>query len=64
MRAGRVTSPNRCIDPAPLLVQAPGTTGGGQQVGASVQAIQQSDSGLLYVDNQNNLTYWQRPHLA
>jgi hypothetical protein len=64
MRGGRCTSPNRCIDPAPLLVQAPGTTGGGTQVGAQVQALQQSDSGMLYVDNCNHLTYWQRPHLA
>jgi hypothetical protein len=64
MRAGRVSSPNRCIDPAPLLVQAPGSQGGGVQLGASIQAIQQSDSGMLFVDNLNHLTYWQRPHLA
>ena len=64
MRAGLTTSPNRCIDPASLLVQAPGTTSGGVQVGAAIQQIQQSDSGFLYVDSQNNLTYWQRPHLA
>ena len=64
MRAGRCTSPNRCIDPAPLLVQAPGSAGGGVQAGAAIQAIQQSDSGMLYVDSQNNLTYWDRTHLA
>jgi len=64
MRGGRCTSPNRCIDPAPLLVQAPGVNGGGQQVGAEIQAIQQSDGGMLYIDNCNHLTYWQRPHLA
>jgi hypothetical protein len=64
MRGGRCSSPNRCIDPAPLLVQAPGTQGGSIQVGASIQAIQQSDSGMLFVDNLNHLTYWQRPHLA
>ena len=64
MNAGRFTSPNRCIDPAPLLVSAPGQTGGGVQAGAAIQAIQQSDSGMLFVDNCNHLTYWQRPHLA
>jgi hypothetical protein len=64
MHAGLTTSPARCIDPAPLLVQAPGTSGGGIQAGAAIQQIQQSDSGMLYVDSQNNLTYWQRPHLA
>ena len=64
MRGGRCSSPNRCIDPAPLLVQAPGVNGGGTQVGAQIQAIQQSDDGMLYVDNCNHLTYWQRPHLA
>jgi hypothetical protein len=64
MRAGLCTSPNRCIDPAPLLVQSPGATGGGVQAGAAIQAIQASDDGMLFVDNLNNLTYWQRPHLA
>ena len=64
MRAGLTSSPNRCIDPAPLLVQAPGQSGGGVQAGAAIQAIQQSDSGFLYVDSLNNLVYWQRPHLA
>lgn len=64
MRAGLCTSPNRCIDQAPLLVQSPGTTGGGTQAGAAIQAVQQSDDGMLFVDNCNNLTYWQRPHLA
>ena len=64
MNGGRFSSPNRCIDPASLLVQAPGVNGGGTQAGAQIQAIQQSDSGMLYVDNCNHLTYWQRPHLA
>jgi len=64
MHAGLTASPNRCIDPASLLVQAPGSAGGGVQAGAAIQAIQQSDSGMLYVDSQNNLVYWQRPHLA
>jgi Concanavalin A-like lectin/glucanases superfamily len=64
LRAGRCTSPQRSIDPASLLVQAPGNQGGGIQVGAAVQAVQQSDSGLLFIDNTGNLVYWQRPHLA
>jgi hypothetical protein len=63
MRAGLCSSPNRCIDQAPLQVQSPGATGGGVQAGAGIQAIQQSDDGMLFVDNCNNLTYWQRPHL-
>lgn len=64
MRAGRCTSPNRCIDPSPLLVQAPGTAGGATQTSDAIQAMQQSDSGLLYVDNCGHVTYWQRTHLA
>jgi hypothetical protein len=64
MRGGLATSPNRCIDPAPLLVIAPGVNGAGTQVGASIQAIQQSDDGMLFVDNLNHLTYWQKSHLA
>ena len=64
MRAGRCTSPQRSIDPAPALVQAPGIAGGGTQTSTNVQAIQQSDSGFLFVDNPGNLTYWMRSHLA
>lgn len=64
LRGGRCTSPQRSIDPAPLLVQAPGTQGGGIQVGSSIQEIQQSDNGMLFIDNVGNLCYWQRPHLA
>jgi hypothetical protein len=64
MLAGKTTSPQRCIDPASQLVQAPGSEGGGTQAGAAIQAIQQSDSGMLYIDSQNNIVYWQRPHLA
>ena len=64
MRAGKCTSPSRCIDQAPLLVQAPGATGGGTQAGSAIQAIQESDDGFLYIDNCGNLTYWERPHLA
>jgi hypothetical protein len=64
MRAGRCTSPQRSIDPASDLVQAPGTSGGGQATSSSVQAIQQSDGGFLFVDNPGYLTYWMRSHLA
>jgi len=64
MNAGRTTSPQRSIDPDSDLVQAPGVSGGGQQSNTSIQAIQQSSSGLLYVDNVGNLTYWDRSHLA
>jgi hypothetical protein len=64
MYAGKCISPNRCIDPSPLLVQAPGTNGGGNQAGTTITELQQSDSGLLCVDNLNNLTYWDRAHLA
>jgi hypothetical protein len=64
MGGGAVTSPSRCIDPASLLVVAPGATGGGTQAGTAIQAVQQSDDGMLFVDNVNNLTYWERPHLA
>lgn len=64
MRAGKCASPQRCIDQASLLVVAPGSTGGGSQTGTSIQAIQESDDGMLFVDNCGNLTYWERPHLA
>jgi len=64
MRAGLTASPNRCIDPSALLVQAPGSAGGQQQAGDAIQEIQQSDGGLLYVDNCGHITYWQRTHLA
>jgi hypothetical protein len=64
MNAGRTTSPQRSIDPDPDLVQAPGISGGGQQSNTSIQAIQQSTSGLLAVDNVGNLFYWDRAHLA
>ena len=43
MYAGKGTSASRCIDPASLLVQAPGSASGGLQVGAAIQQIQQSD---------------------
>lgn len=56
-------SPQRCIDPSALAVQA-ATDLGGQQVGQNLQNVADSDSGLLFVDNLGNLTYWQKTHLA
>jgi hypothetical protein len=64
MLAGKTASPQRSVDPDAELVQAPGASGTGQQMSTSVQAIQQSTSGMLFVDNQGNLTYWSRSHLA
>jgi hypothetical protein len=64
LRGGRCASPQRCIDQAPSLVQAPGTNGTGSQAGQAIQAIAESDDGLLFVDNCGHLTYWERPHLA
>jgi hypothetical protein len=58
-----VTYPGRCIDPAPLLVQAALDTGG-QAVGGSIQHLVDSDDGMLFTDNVGNLCYRQRPHLA
>ena len=60
---GSMTYPGRCVDPAALLVQA-GTDVGGQASANNVTSIAQSDGGLLYVDSQGNLTYWQKSHLA
>ena len=55
----------RCIDPSPLLVKAPAESGQGIgiQTGVAIQEISQSDGGLLFTDNLNNLTYWMRSHL-
>lgn len=64
MYAGKCISPNRAIDPAPLLVQAPGTAGGGNQAGTTITELQQSDSGFMCIDNLNNFTYWDRTHLG
>ena len=60
---GGVTSPCRCIDPSPALVQA-ATDIGGQQSGQNCLNVANSDSGLLFIDNLGNLTYWMRSHLA
>ena len=60
---GNVPYPGRCIDQASLLVQA-GADLGGQQAGQNVQNIAISDGGFLFINNQGNLVYWQRPHLA
>jgi hypothetical protein len=63
MAYGLVTYPGRCIDPAPLLVQA-ATDVGGQGTANNAENLTDSDGGLMFVDNNSNLTYWQRPHLA
>ena len=60
---GNVTYPGRCIDPAPLLVQA-GLDVGGQQCGQNVENLAQSDGGLLFIDSVGKLNYWERSHLA
>jgi len=61
---GLVTAPNRAIDAtASLLVQA-ATDVGGQQTGASLQNLTDSDNGLTAVDNNNTLCYRSRAHLA
>ena len=60
---GNTTYPGRCIDPAPLLVQA-ALDIGGQQGGQNVTNLALSDGGMLYIDNVGTLTYWDRSHLA
>ena len=47
---GNVTYPGRCIDQAPLLVQA-ALDVGGQAASQNVQNIAISDGGMLFVDN-------------
>jgi hypothetical protein len=60
----RVTYPLRGIDAdAAALVQA-ALDVGGQQGGASVQAIVDSDNGWLYLGTDGALRYRSRPHLA
>lgn len=61
---GMISYPNRAIDAsASLLVQA-GIDVGGQQVGASLQAMVDSDNGLLSVDQNGTLCYRSRAHLT
>ena len=60
---GHAPCPARCIDPGTLLIRA-GTDIGGQQAAQDITNIAQSDGGLLFVDNQGNLTYWTRDRLA
>lgn len=60
---GRITYPNRAIDPAPLPVSA-ALDIGGQQTGASCSNIVQSDNGWLYVDQCGTLSYRDKAHLA
>lgn len=61
---GQAVIPSRAVDStASLLVQA-ALDAGGQQAGANVQNLVDSDNGLLYVDSGNTLCYRSRPHLA
>jgi hypothetical protein len=61
---GRITRPNRAIDSsAGLLVQA-ALDVGGQQTGANLQNLVDSDNGLLFVDNNGTLCYRSRARLA
>jgi hypothetical protein len=60
---GLVTYPGRCIDPAPLLLQA-ATDIGGQSTAVNTENLADSDGGLYFIDNLGNQTYWSRPHLA
>lgn len=53
----------RCIDPAPLAVQA-GTDTGGTQAGQDIINVSLSDDGLLSVASTGALAYRQRPHQA
>lgn len=64
LQSGQYTVPLRAIDPDPLLVQAPGSSGTGQQAGQAVSGIAQSGGGMLFIDNTGFLTYWQKTHLA
>jgi len=63
MGYGKMTYPNRAIDPAPLAVQA-ALDVGGQQAGGNLQNIVSSDNGLLTVDANGTLCYRQKSHLA
>lgn len=64
LQSGQYTVPLRAVDPAVLLVQAPGSEGAGLQAGQAAEEIQQSDGGMLYIDNLGWLTYWSKAHLA
>jgi hypothetical protein len=61
LQAGLATGP-RCIDASQTAILAALDTGG-QPCGENVQNIAQSDGALLFVDNLNYLSYWDREHL-
>jgi len=60
---GGIAYPGRSVDTTPNLVQA-ALDVGGQQCGANVNNLVQSDNGLLSVDNNGTLSYRQKSHLA
>ena len=59
---GGITVPMRAIDPASNLVQA-AIDVGGQQAGANVQSMINSDNGWAFYDNVGVFNYRDRPHL-
>ena len=59
---GGITVPMRAIDPASNLVQA-AIDVGGQQAGANVQSMINSDNGWGFYDNVGVVNYRDRPHL-
>ena len=62
LQAGLAAGP-RCIDASQTAILAALDTGG-QPCGTSVQNIADSDGALLFVDNVNYVSYWDRAHLA
>ena len=59
---GGITVPMRAIDPASNLVQA-AIDVGGQQAGANVTSMINSDNGWAFYDNVGVFNYRDRPHL-
>ena len=60
---GGVTYPGRSVDTTPNLVAA-ALDVGGQQCGANVNNLVQSDNGWLFIDSPGNLCYRAKAHLA
>lgn len=63
LAAGGITYPGRAVDTTPNLIQA-GIDVGGQQVGANVQNLVQSDNGWWFTDAPGNLNYRAKAKLA
>lgn len=61
---GRIRVPNRAIDAGADELVAAGNDVGGQQTGANLQNLVDSDNGLMSVDLLNSLCYRSRPQLA